>query len=122
MKSKSPAQLKKDLWKHFSAYIRKRDGGICFTCGARCEGSNYHAGHFIPKSVGGLSLYFHEDNVHGQCMRCNIHLGGNQYEYGKRLGDKAEQLYKLKGQTVKWTAQDYLDKIKLYKELYEHLG
>src|SRR5574343_407265 len=96
MKTKTTGQLKKDLWKVFSAYIRKRDNNICFTCGRKGEGSGMHAGHFVPKSVGGLSLYFHEDNVHAQCYNCNINLGGNKYEYGKRLGDKAEQLYKLK--------------------------
>lgn len=121
--TKTTGQLKKDLWKVFSAYIRKRDGGVCFICGKRAEGSAYHASHFIPKSVGGLSLYFHEENVRGCCYHCNINLGGNLYEYGMKLGkEKCDELYKLKQQTVKWTSQDYLDKIKYYKELYEHLG
>lgn len=123
MKTKTTGQLKKDLWKVFSAYIRKRDNYTCFTCGRKGEGGGIHAGHFVSKSVGGLSLYFHEDNVHAQCYHCNINLGGNQWEYGQRLGKKkVDELLKLKQQTVKWTQQDYLDKIKQYKELYEHLG
>lgn len=119
-KKKKPtiSALKKKLWTAFSAYIRKRDENICFTCGVYAEGSNYHAGHFVPKSVGGLALYFHEDNVHGQCMRCNIHLGGNQFEYGKRLGlEKAEELIKLKQKESKWTVNDYLTKIDYYESL-----
>lgn len=114
MKKKTPAQLKKILWKHFSLYIRKRDKFTCFTCGRKGDGQGMHAGHFIPKSVGGLALYFHEDNVHAQCYNCNINLSGNQYEYAKRLGlKKAEELLKLKQQTTK--DFPYLEKIEYYK-------
>ena len=50
-------------------------------------------------------------------MNCNINLGGNQYEYAKKLGmKKAEALTKLKGKTVKWTEQDFMEKIKYYLE------
>lgn len=121
MKKQSIAVLKKKLWKEFSIFIRNRDGGICFTCDARCEGSNYHAGHFIAKAAGGLALYFNEDNVHGQCMRCNIHLGGNQWEYGQRLGKKkVNELMKLKNETWKWGVNDYLEKISYYKTINEN--
>lgn len=118
MKKVTTASLKKKLWKVFSAYIRKRDKGICFTCGKYAEGMAYHAGHFIPKSAGGLALYFHEDNVHGQCAGCNLFLQGNQYIYGQKLGKKkADELYKLKQSTEKWSVQDYLDKIDYYSNL-----
>ncbi len=110
--------LKRKLWTVFSIYIRKRDGGICFICGRRCEGMGYHAGHFIPKSIGGNILYFNEDNVHGCCYNCNINLGGNLYLYGQKLGkEKCDELYQLKKQIVKWTEEDYLNKITHYKEL-----
>lgn len=76
------------------------------------------AGHFIPRSVGGLALYFNEDNVHCQCSYCNLTMQGNIYEYGKRLGDKkVKELYKLKQVTTKWSEQDYLDKIKQYASI-----
>lgn len=114
--------MKKKLWKVFSVYIRKRDKNVCFTCGRYAEGSGYHAGHFIPKSVGGLLLYFNEDNVHGQCYNCNINLGGNQYEYGIKLGkEKVDELYKLKQKSVKWSNKEYLDKIEEYKQKYEQI-
>lgn len=115
--------LKRKLWKVFSAYVRKRDGGICFTCGRKCEGSGYHAGHFIAKSVGGITLYFHLENVHGQCYNCNINLGGNQYEYGKRLGKKiVDKLYALKQQTAKWSVEDYLKEIEYYTKQNEPIS
>jgi hypothetical protein len=116
----SISKLKKKLWIEFSKYIRARDKNICFICGRRAEGSGYHAGHFIPKSVGGIELYFHEDNVKGCCYHCNINLGGNLYEYGMKLGkEKADYLYSLKGKISKWTEQDYLEKIEYYKNKNE---
>ncbi len=121
-KSKT-AILKRKLWVVFSRYIRQRDqAGGCFICKARATGSNYHASHFIPKSVGGLILYFHPMNVHGCCMRCNIHLGGNLWEYGQKLGEaKVKELYLLKRKIVKWSEKDYEEKIKLYEQKLCHL-
>lgn len=117
MKKKTIGVLKKELWKIFSLFIRNRDNYICFTCGRKGEGSGIHAGHFVPKSVGGMALYFNEENVHAQCYNCNINLSGAQYEYGKRLGKKkAEELYKLKQTIVKWSENDYYEKIKYYKD------
>ena len=61
-------KLKKKLWKLFSKYIRQRDNYTCVTCGQKGEGSGIHAGHYITKAVGGIGLYFHEQNVHAQCL------------------------------------------------------
>lgn len=116
MRQKTKGQLKKELWKWFSLYIRQRDKGICFTCGRKAEGSGYHASHFIPKSVGGLALYFHEDNVKGCCYNCNINLGGNQWEFGQRLGKKkVNELMKLKQKIIK--DFPYQARIDYYKSL-----
>lgn len=99
---KTSAQLKRKLWPIFAQYIKLRDKGICFTCGAKVEGQALHAGHFIPKGAGGLILYFNEDNVHAQCAKCNLFLSGNQYVYGKKLGEKkVKELYALKQKIVK---------------------
>ena len=123
-KKKTISKLKKDLWIVFSKYIKKRDKNICFTCGRYGEGSAMHSGHFIAKSVGGLALYFHEENVACQCFNCNINLSGNQYIYGEKLGKKkVEKLRKLQQQITKWSEQDYLEKIEYYKkELAELQG
>jgi hypothetical protein len=114
---KSISILKRKLWFVFSTWIKMRDKNTCFTCGRIAEGSGMHSGHFIPKSVGGIALYFHEKNVHAQCYNCNINLGGNQWEYGKRLGiETVDELYRIKNQvTEKWTVEDYENKIKLYE-------
>lgn len=119
-KKKTVGYYKKKLWTLFSLFIRQRDNYICFTCGRKAEGSGAHAGHFVPKSVGGLALYFHEENVNCQCYNCNINLGGNQYIYGEKLGkEKADYLYSLKGKITKWTIEDYLQKIEYYKSKLE---
>ena len=111
---KTTAQKKKALWRVFSEFIRKRDKGICFTCGATgLSKHNYHAGHFVPRSVGGLALMFDEDNVHGQCYRCNMMLSGNLYLYGKKLGKLADKLYQKKNTIVK--DFPFEDKIAYYK-------
>lgn len=117
--SKQPiSKLKAKLWKAFSAYIRARDKGVCFICGRLASGSAYHAGHFIPKSVGGITLYFNEDNVHGCCYHCNINLGGNLYEYGIKLGEKkVKELYQIKNQYFKATIPWYEEKIAYYDSL-----
>lgn len=114
----SISKLKKKLWTEFSLYIRTRDKFICFTCGKKGEGSGIHAGHFISKAAGGLALYFNEDNCHAQCYHCNINLGGNQWEYGQRLGvEKVNELFQLKNEVWKWSIEDYQAKILYYQGL-----
>ena len=126
LKKKSPAKisvLKRKLWQVFSEYIRKRDGGICFICGKKCEGSGYHAAHFIPKSIGGVALYFHPENVHGCCYHDNINLGGNLYEYSLKLGpEKVKELYAIKnGPPQKWDAERYEFEMNWYKQLLSEM-
>lgn len=91
-KAKRPKKPKplghRDLWPLVSKYIRARDGGTCATCGRKCERSGYHAGHFIPSSVGGLALRYHPWNIHGQCYHCNINLGGYGSEYARFMEAK----------------------------------
>lgn len=119
-KKKTNAQLKKELWKVFSEYIRLRDKNKCYICGKSAFKSAYHASHFIPKSVGGLALYFNETNVNGCCYHCNINLGGNLYEYGIKLGEeKVKELYALKNQIVK--DYDFIGKIEYYKQKIKEL-
>lgn len=120
---------KKDFWKTFSLYIRTRDNFTCFTCGRKGEGSGIHAGHYIPKSICGLALYFDERNVHAQCYHCNINLGGNGriYErkmiekYGQEIVNELDRIhneshsnpFKIREEDYKQLIQDYKEKIKL---------
>lgn len=136
-KEKTLKQLKKDLWKVFSIYVRMRDGGVCFSC--RKKIPNYYdrqgnlkpgwkaaqAGHWITAANCGIALYFHEKNVHCQCHRCNINLSGNwlEYEfwmiktYGKGICEELKSM-KWKGQ-VEFTHEEYKEKIKYYKNIIE---
>lgn len=117
-KALTPGKAKKKLWEVFSKYIRTRDNYTCVTCGKKGEGSGIHAGHYITKSVGGLSLYFHEQNVHAQCYRCNIHLSGNWTAYERfiiqRYGEEVDkELKRLQLQGYRSIS------IKEYEELIE---
>ncbi len=116
------SKWKKEAWKVFTQWIKERDGYVCFTCGAKCKSSGAHGGHFINASICGLYLYFHPDNVHCQCFRCNINLGGNQYIYGTKLGKKkVSELEKLrtKYKNLQYTKQDYLRIIEKYSQKNE---
>lgn len=121
-KEKSLSWWRKEAWKVFSKWIRDRDKGICFTCGRKAEGSGYHAGHFMTGSSCSPSLYFHENNVHGQCYFCNIHRSGNWVEYlprmemkyGKEFVDNLQKLRRER-QGEKWEVYQYQEIIKKYK-------
>ena len=77
------------------------------------------AGHYIPKSVGGSALYFHEKNVHPQCTGCNRFRHGHLTQYALRLQQKygpgiLQELDKLRGQPFVKSELEAL--IKLYTE------
>lgn len=81
-KKSKTATLKKKAQDSFNAWIRKRDAGKqCISC------PSYkidHASHYF--SAGNYNfLRFHEDNVHGSCVKCNTFLHGNLIEYRKGL-------------------------------------
>jgi hypothetical protein len=82
MKKHTVKTAKTRAWRYFSAYIRKRDPK-CVTCGAPTT----QAGHFWHNV-----LDFDEENVNGQCLRCNHFLSGNLAPYSvyllKKLGKK----------------------------------
>jgi hypothetical protein len=86
----------KAVEKHFNHFIRLRDKGKpCVSCGTPYN-SDFHAGHF--HSAGHhWAVRFDESNVHGQCIKCNDHLSGNQGNYRKRI--------------LKRISQDELDRI-----------
>ena len=121
-KAKTVGKLKKDLQKVFNAYIRQRDEGEpCISCGSF---SKLQAGHYF--SVGSYDgLRFNEDNVHGECARCNcwdeshlityrrnleIKLGRSKY---LKLNMQADE-YKMNG--YKFTRYELEELIELYKQ------
>lgn len=124
-KKKSLSSLKKELWRYFSTYIKHRDNWRCFTCNSFVSGQNAHAGHFVPSSVGGISLRYNEDNVHCQCYRCNIHLGGNYVTYRERMvglyGEKKVREIEQSRHNITKDF-DYEEAITTYKHKLEGVG
>jgi len=121
-KKKTPGQLKKDLWKIFSQFIRLRDSdefGMvkCCTCDTRKPWKYMQAGHFIPKAKGN-AIYFHEDNVHGQCQQCNVFKKGNLIEYYPWMLKKYGEVYVNELRALAKTERKY--KSYEYEELIEH--
>lgn len=107
---------------HFNEYIRNRDEGKpCISCGRYYElqaGHYYSAGHY-PE------LRFDENNVHGQCVHCNMYLSGNLIEYRKglikKIGEKEVERLDLKVAICKRTSYRFdriglIEIIETYKE------
>ncbi len=64
-------------------YIRKRDEfKPCISCGISYN-DNFQAGHFFKAQLFS-NLKFNENNIHGQCKKCNMFDDGN--ESGYRVG------------------------------------
>ena len=63
------------FWTLFSLYTRKRDYikyGRCVSCEREPEHWRYwDAGHYVSVTDGNFDTHFDEDNVHGQCKKCN---------------------------------------------------
>ena len=75
-KHKTPyEQAHEKAWQVFSRWVRLRDPR-CITCGEPSE----NAGHFRHNC-----LDFDEQNINGQCVRCNKWLSGNLAVYATYL-------------------------------------
>jgi len=125
MNKPSRQTLKKKFWKVFSEYIRRRDKGVCISCGKRDDWKNQDAGHYIPKTKG-LSIYFDEKNVNCQCTYCNRFMHGNLTTYAialrRKYGEEIlEELEVKRRLFTKITESDYLQFIKLYKDKIKEL-
>jgi len=123
IKEVSITKLRKKAWKLQSEYIRRKEKGVCFTCGDKRNWKEQQAGHFVH----GHNMDFVKENIHCQCVHCNKWLHGNlinyaiklekKYGYGivqklKRQGDKIKR-YKVK------ELQAIIDKYKKLLEEYE---
>lgn len=86
MRAKSIQSLKKIADKWCSEYIRRRDEGVCFTCGKQKPWKEMQCGHFVSRVYGNLRYY--EKNLNCQCYSCNIMKNGNMDEYAVRLQRK----------------------------------
>ncbi len=118
MKVKTQAQLKKELDRVFSLFIRAKYPKKCYTCGA--IGKTLQNGHFIARSY--LATRFLEDNCRPQCVGCNLFGGGKPLDFEenlkKELGAKrVESMKKSRHTITKLSPQWYESKIKEYTNL-----
>ena len=73
----------------------------CITCGARIHYKEANAGHFLH------GLDFVEDNMHVQCVLCNMYHSGRLDKYTLYMLDhygrkRVDELYRLKNQAHKY--------------------
>jgi hypothetical protein len=122
-KAKTLSQLKATAVRHFHKFIRERDKGKpCVSCG---KFTTLQAGHFY--SAGNFpETRFDEDNVHGQCKKCNYFLSGNLLPYKteliSRIGQDRFQIIEnkitmSKRTRFKWDRFFLIEIIEKYKEL-----
>lgn len=106
-------KIQKKLWEECKRIIRSRYGNSCFTCNkSGLAGSDWHTGHFIPKSVCGAYLKYDLRNLRPQCYSCNINAGGNGAIYYKNMVE-------CEGQ--KYVDQLFLDKQKVIKAMDHYI-
>ena len=122
---KTKQDYEKELQVIFNKFIRLRDKDKpCISCNRPLTGK-FDAGHYFP--VGSYkNLRFSEDNVFGQCVRCNQHKHGNLNEYTinlpLRIGeDKFNQLIKERLIERHYSVQELIELKVIYKEKIKKL-
>ena len=121
-------QLVKKAQTAFNAYIRARDKGkACISCDAPLgdKPNTFDAGHY--RSTGSAPhMRYVEDQVHGQCKKCNRYLGGNAVEYRKRLLERIglERLEQIESDNVlrKYTKEALIEIARHYNEQARRLA
>jgi len=119
------------LWELISKYVRQSSAdhrGIaeCVTCGIQKPWKELQAGHFIPQAQGNAVRYDMR-NIHCQCFRCNINLGGNGPEYypfmvNKYGEDVVAELRALSRTTRKFTESELDEMIEDLTQKLQELG
>lgn len=127
IKKKTNAQLKKQLDKIFSEYVRKKyadnKGGVsCYTCGAQKYWKEMQCGHFVSRAK--LATRYDERNCRPQDVGCNVFGGGKISIFAERLERElgvgiVMELYKLSNTTIRY--YPYEEKIAHYKEKIKEL-
>jgi hypothetical protein len=123
-RAKTNAQLKKELDKHFSSYIRQKyarnEMVRCYTCGKLLHWKEAHCGHYISRLY--LITRWDEDNARPQCVGCNLFGGGKPLDFEERLKgelgeDFVEKMKSSRHQILKLDRRWYEEKIAHYKSV-----
>jgi len=123
------SKAKAKLWELCKAITRKKYGNTCYTCGKTgLEGSNWHTGHYITKSICSGAIAHDLRNLRPQCYRCNINLSGNWVSFDKRMkedeGEEFTEALKKENEETKGLKYDthyYLTRIDEYTVILEEL-
>jgi hypothetical protein len=119
-KKQKITKLRDTVWGLCSRFIRLRDSKngyiTCFTCDISVEFGEAHAGHF--RHGKNKVTYLMEDNIRGQCAKCNLYLDGNGEIYTLRLIDligreRVDELVELSKLEHIWK-RDELEQLKEY--------
>jgi hypothetical protein len=102
------------------SFVRERDDGKpCISCGVLWN-KEFQAGHYYP--AGSFeTLKYDLDNIHGQCVQCNLYKEGNFENYTLRLpyriGKEAfDRIVKLAGIDKQFQKFWDVDKLKSIRE------
>ena len=121
MPKKKPtvSKLKKKLDAIFSKYIRIRDGGLCFTCNVKKPIKEMQAGHYHRRAIN--NLRYDEQNVHCQCVGCNMFKEGAKPAYAvnllRKYGDNILHELEIKSKVRKqWKTFELEEMIAKYTE------
>lgn len=102
-------------------YVRQRDlGKECISCDTiLTEKIKYDAGHMYPTTY--QFLRFNEDNIAGQCVRCNRDLHGNISEYRPKLeerigSERLQWLHEHRHDRFDMSIEELKEKINEYKQ------
>lgn len=126
-KQKTHAQLKKELDKVFSQYIRHlyaNEGNVeCYTCGVVKPIKEMQNGHFQSRRHTS-TRWLHDNtiaNCKPQCQKCNIWSEGEKWKFGKKLEaeygvEAVEELVQLSYKSVKYSKTDLEYLIQVYKD------
>lgn len=98
-------------------FVRLRDAGKpCVSSGAAWD-ETFQAGHYLSRGAR-PELRFNLDNIHGQSVRDNMHLHGNQAMYRKGLIARIglERVEALEGphEPAKWS----IDELKTIRDAF----
>ena len=121
----SRSKLIKKLDIIFSKYIRVKNADkhgfcTCVTCKKKFHWKSIQAGHFMSRKH--YSTRWNENNVHPQCVGCNMFKQGEQYKYSVFLGPElAEKLYLQSTKLVKFTNHEINSMITDYQEKLNRL-
>ena len=85
MKKRTLKSLKRELWKLVSEYVRRKEKGICFSCGKKADWKEQHCGHWSHQGRYSELAYDDDSILHTQCPSCNTFKHGNLDNYTLKM-------------------------------------